>query len=91
MARKKTADIVAELAASIEAKPRGSRPWWERVELQHQELLEEIHAAWYRGDLGTRQITAAKQISRLLSTCGITIGEQGVIAWLKRPPKSSSG
>lgn len=84
-------DVVAQLAASIEAKPHGQRPWWERAEPEHQELLDEIHAAWYRGDLGTRQITAAKQISKLLATYGITIGEQGVITWLKRPPRSSSG
>jgi len=79
------ADVVAELAASIPRNPHGARPWWERVDAEHHELLEAIHAAWKAGNLGAKQITAARRISDKLKTYGITIGQQGVITWLKRP------
>jgi len=79
------ADVVAELKASIPTNPHGLRPWWERVDQEHHELLAAIHEAWRAGELGAKQITAARRISQKLRTYGITIGEQGVIAWLKRP------
>ena len=84
----KSRDIVAEIAAAIPQKRPGSRAWWERAPAEHAETLTAIHAAWHRGELGSRKITAARVICRALADMGITIGEQGVIAWLELPPKS---
>lgn len=84
----KTRDVVAEIAAAIPVKRPGSRSWWERTGPEHADTLAAIHAAWHRGEFGSRRITAARVISKTLSDFGITIGEQGVIAWLNLPPKS---
>lgn len=84
----KPSDVVAEIAASIPKVTTGNRPWWERAGDEHRELLEAIHAGWYSGTFGTKKITAARRISAKLREFGITIGEQGVIAWLEQPPKS---
>lgn len=84
----KTRDIVAEIRAAIPPPIPGSRPWWDRVPKEHHHTLEAIHAAWHRGEFGSRKITAARIIAKALAEFGITIGEQGVIAWLKQPPKS---
>ena len=88
MASKVVREAVAALAASIPKNQHGSRPWWERVEPQHQELLDAIHAAWYAGELGAKRLTAARGIVAMLAGHGINIGEQGVMTWLKIPPKS---
>ena len=84
----KTRDLVAEIAAAIPPARPGSRPWWERAAEQHRETLAAIHAAWHRGEFGSRKVTAARVISRALAELGIRIGEQGVIAWLEQPQKS---
>lgn len=84
----KTRDIVAEIAAAIPPATPGSRPWWERVPDQHAATIDAIHAAWHRGEFGVRKITAARIIAKALAEFGITIGEQGVLAWLRLPPKS---
>lgn len=88
MASKAVAQLVAQLAASIPKNQHGAKPWWERVDPEHHELLDAIHAAWYAGELGAKRLTAARGIVPLLAEHGITIGEQGVLAWLKLPPKS---
>lgn len=84
----KTRDIVAEIAASIVQTPPGSRPWWQRVDQAHAPTLAAIHGAWHRGEFGARKRTAARIIAKKLGEFGITIGEQGVAAWLDVPPLS---
>lgn len=84
----KTRDILAELKAEIPAMPSNNRPWWERAPREHAATLAAIHAAWHRGDLGARKITAARAIASKLNGLGITIGPQGVVSWLKLPPQS---
>jgi hypothetical protein len=84
----KARDIVAELQSEITLVPSGSRPWWQRTPKEHAPTLAAIHAAWHRGELGNRKITAARAIAAKLQTLGITIGSQGVLAWLKLPPQS---
>jgi hypothetical protein len=79
------ADLVAEIAASIPEVHQGTRPWYERVPAEHDATVRAIHAAWHSGVFGTRKSTAARAISAKLATIGISIGEQGVIAWLKTP------
>lgn len=76
-------DIVAEIAAAIPAATQGPRPWWERVPEEHVATVRAIHAAWHAGALGPRKSTAARVISEKLKPLGISIGQQGVIAWLK--------
>lgn len=88
MASKKVSEAVAKLAASIPKNQHGAKPWWERVDPQHQELLDAIHAAWHSGELGAKRLTAARGIVPMLAENGINIGEQGVITWLKLPPRS---
>ena len=82
------ADIVARMAASVPPESHGTKPWWERHYAEHSELLDAIHTGWYAGTFGTKKRPAAKIISAELARHGITIGEQGVITWLKLPPKS---
>jgi hypothetical protein len=82
------ADIVAEIAAAVPQSNHGSRPWYERAAEEHGELLDAIHAAWRAGGFGTRRITAARTIAAKLQSLGIQIGEQGVLNWLDKPPKS---
>jgi hypothetical protein len=84
----KTRDIVAEIAAAVPRNAHGSRPWHERVPSEHRETLDAIHAAWHAGAFGAKKITAARTISQKLRELGITIGEQGVMAWLDLPPTS---
>lgn len=78
-------DIVAEIAAAIPQGQQGSQPWFVRVPEEHQATVRAIHEAWHAGLLGTRKKSAARVISAKLSTLGISIGEQGVIAWLRIP------
>ena len=84
----KTRDIVAEIAAKIPQGSHGNRPWWERVPPEHQTTVDAIHRGWHAGTLGTRKRPAARAIAATLEEFGIQIGEQGVIAWLRLPPKS---
>ena len=78
-------DIVAEIAATIPAHRHGSRPWYERAAAEHGELLSAIHAGWHAGALGTQKMSAARAISAKLRECGIEIGPQGVLHWLRLP------
>jgi hypothetical protein len=82
------ADIVAEIAAAVPQKNHGSRPFYERFADEHGELLDAIHAAWRAGEFGARRVTAARTIAAKLQSLGIQIGEQGVLNWLDKPPKS---
>jgi hypothetical protein len=84
----KTRDIVAEIAAAVPRRQHGTPPWHERVPAEHHETLQAIHAAWHAGAFGVKKITAARTISAKLAEFGITIGEQGVMAWLDLPPTS---
>jgi hypothetical protein len=84
----KTRDIVAEIAAAVPRNKHGSKPWHERVPEEHHETLAAIHAAWHAGAFGAKKITAARTISEKLRELGISIGEQGVMAWLGLPPTS---
>jgi hypothetical protein len=84
----KTRDIVAEIAAAVPRRQHGTPPWYERVSVEHHETLAAIHAAWHAGAFGVKKITAARTISAKLRELGVTIGEQGVMAWLDLPPKS---
>lgn len=88
MASKQVSQVVARLAASIPRNRHGSRPWYDKVDPKHHELLKAILAAWHAGTLGNRRITAARGIVATLADHGITIGEQGVITWLKQSPRS---
>lgn len=76
-------DLIAEIAGEIPAARQGTRPWYERVPDEHAATVKAIHDAWHAGAFGTRRITAARVIAPKLKTLGITIGEQGVISWLK--------
>jgi hypothetical protein len=84
----KTRDIVAEIASAVPRNKHGSKPWHTRVPEEHRETLAAIHAAWHAGAFGAKKITAARTISQKLRDLGITIGEQGVMAWLDLPQKS---
>jgi hypothetical protein len=84
----KARDIVAEIAAKTAHPCHGTRPWWERAPAEHHDMLAAIHAAWHRGEFGTKKITAARTISAALREFGFTVGEQGVVTWLKLPPRS---
>lgn len=75
--------VVDEIAALIPERV-GTRPWWERVDPQHESTLAEILEAWRAGTFGGRRRTAAKAISAALKRRGVDIGEQGVETWLKR-------
>jgi hypothetical protein len=76
-------DVIEEIAAAIPAGTQGTPPWYTRVPPEQAETVRAIHEAWHQGRFGTRRITAARAISQKLNTLGITIGEQGVISWLK--------
>jgi hypothetical protein len=81
----KARDIVAEIAATIPPNRHGSRPWYERVAAEHGELLAAIRAGWHDGAFGAQRNPAAKAISAKLKECGIEIGTQGVLHWLRLP------
>jgi hypothetical protein len=80
-----SAAIIASISEEVGVPMPGSRPWHERVPLEHAETVKAIHAAWHDGLFGTRKATAARVISRRLRDLGIDIGTQGVIAWLRLP------
>jgi hypothetical protein len=84
----KARDIVAEIASKVPRDTHRNRPWWERVPPEHQPTLDAIHAAWHAGTFGSRKRPAARVISAAIAEFGISIGEQGVTAWLELPPRS---
>ena len=78
-------DLVAEIAANIPTH-YGPLPWWQRVDSEHKQMLQAIHAAWRGGRFGRRRMTAARSIAATLrDEFGIDIREQGVIKWLNLP------
>jgi hypothetical protein len=85
---KKGRDIVAEIAAKVPRDTHGSKPWWERVPPEHRATVDAIHAGWHAGTFGAKKRPAARVIAEALAEFGVKIGEQGVITWLKLPPKS---
>lgn len=77
--------VIDEIKALI--PQRGTRRWYERVDTDQAQLLEQIMAGWIAGEFGTARRTASQVISKWLQERGIAIGEQGVDAWLKRAGK----
>ncbi|NBW14549.1 MAG: hypothetical protein EBR82_41775 [Caulobacteraceae bacterium] len=79
----KAPSIIDQIAASIPDSQSG-KPWWLRLTEDQREFVAPILAAWRAGRFGTRKITAARAIAKTLTEHGITIGAQGVLAWLQR-------
>lgn len=75
--------VVDEIVALM-PRQSGFRPWYERVNVEQEKLLEAIISGWRSGRFGTTKNTAAKAISKYLERHGIKIGRQGVIAWLTK-------
>ena len=75
--------IVDDIAAAIPEGPT-SKPWWQRLDADQQKFITPILEGWRAGKFGSRRITAARVISEHLAKNGITIGQQGVQAWLLR-------
>lgn len=77
--------LLEVVRARIEHKRHGFRPWWERVDQAHAAELEELLAAWRSGELGQHMRPVARAVVAHLREKGIAdIGEQGVVAWLKK-------
>jgi len=79
----KAPGIIDEIAASI-PESQSSLPWWKRLTPEQREFVTPILAAWKSGRFGTRKMPVAKAIASKLTEHGITIGPQGVLAWLHR-------
>ena len=78
-------DIVAEIAATMPPQKHGAQPWHLREAAQHGELFAAIHGGWHDGAFGSQQMQAARAIAAKLKECGINIGPQGVLHWLRLP------
>lgn len=76
--------IADEVAAAI--KPlRTSPAWYDRLESQHQPLLDEIIAGWRSGRYGERKSVAARAIASVLKARKIAdVREGAVVAWLEK-------
>lgn len=77
--------IADEIVALIPIRV-GSRPWHEKLNEEQAAMVAEIHAAWLDGRFGKARRTAAKAIASYLNKHGITVGYQGVDAWLAKSP-----
>ena len=77
--------LLEVVRSTIEHRRTGFRPWWERIDEAHRKELDELHAAWRAGELGPHMRPVARAVVAHLQSKGISdIGEQGVVAWLKR-------
>ncbi len=77
--------LLAAVRSTIEVRKAGFRPWWERVDAIHRDELEQLLAAWRAGELGPHMRPVARAVVAHLQAKGISgIGEQGVVAWLKK-------
>lgn len=83
MAGSVVADIQKLMPPSL-----GNRPWWERHAETHGKLLAEILDAWCQGKFGAKRKPACRAIGKYLTSKGISIGPQGVDAWLARNQRS---
>lgn len=63
---------------------RRPRRWWERVDTAHQQIMDELAAAWFSGRLGSELKPASEAIARTLAELGVVeISFQGVQKWLQ--------
>ena len=82
----KPPSAVAEIAALVPKSRRGM-PWWERCTPAVTAALPGILKGWREGAFGPHRYTAARAIAAWLKQHGVEIGEQGVVAWLRRNPQ----
>lgn len=85
--RKKHAGGLAEMVrANLRPVRHGFAPWHERLPADARAEVDEVKRAWLAGKLGAQMRPVALLVAKYLADNGIcTIGEQGVIAWLKKP------
>lgn len=76
-----TKSLIDEIVANMPER-RASLPWWQRLDDRQQKIAAEILAAWKAGRLGTKKKPACIGIATTLGRYGVTIGQQGVRAWL---------
>lgn len=76
--------IIDEVAAAVRPL-RTSPAWYDRLESQHQPLLDEIIAGWRSGRYGERKSVAARAIASVLKARKIAdVREGAVVAWLEK-------
>lgn len=73
--------VVDEVVSAMPLR-KACLPWWERLDDRQAKVAAEILAAWKDGRLGTKKKPAAIGIATTLGRYGVTIGHQGVRAWL---------
>ena len=80
-AKPKLLDEVKQTASTFF---QGTLPWYRRLPAEHEQEVLDLRAAYKAGKIPLPLKTTARVISKLLRERGIaTIGEQGVLSWLK--------
>lgn len=73
------------ILAALPETFHGTRPWYQRIDADVLAELDQIRSDWHAGKIPTGAKTLARTIAIRLRQDGIaTIGEQGVLAWLKQ-------
>lgn len=81
----KAKSVLDDVIGVIAAQPPRVQAWYHRVAPEHAGTVAEILDAWKSGRLGSRKITAARAIAKILVARGIAdVGPQGVLKWLER-------
>jgi hypothetical protein len=76
-------DLIERVASRVDTTPH-VKPWWQRLTPEQADQVLPLRDAYFAGRFGKREITACRAISATLGELGITIGPQGVKAWLRR-------
>ena len=77
----KPRDIVAEIRAEIPARAKPGR-WFERLDGEHQKIVDLIGKAWVAGEFGHAARPVAPAIARRLQEAGIKVTPYTVREWL---------
>jgi hypothetical protein len=81
----KAKSVLDDVIGAIAAQPPRVQAWYQRVAPEHAGTVAEILDAWKSGRLGSRKITAARAIAKILAARGIAdVGPQGVLKWLEK-------
>lgn len=89
MAKSPHPSLADAIKAAVPAKPRRMSPWYEALPANVLAELEEVRAAFWRGEMGPSKYGVARAISAELRSRQISeVGFQGVLAWLQRGKNS---
>ena len=79
--------LVQAVRDNMTQRRQGFAPWFLRIAPQHAAELEQLRAAWHRGELGSVRRPVVREVLKWLQANAVAdVGEQGVDAWLRVKP-----